>query len=911
MSQSQFFNLDAEKTALGFVMATTENFSLGMNFLRPELLEDTRHLRIWEAARFYYSQFGGVLDRVGLETLLKQNGALAEKQVMYLALLDEIKSRVVTEPQFKVALETLEDLRFRRGLYDMVNSAASHLDRPNVDRQKVCNDIVSSILSIQSGNNPSIREMSFKMGREERIKAYMDRKEHPEKYKGVPYGIKKLDELTGGLMPGELGILFGRPGSGKCVTGDTIIPTSLGLVPIKLLSDFRISGKFGPTNRRHWVLSKDGCAKVEAFYCGEKQLVWELKTYSGYELRASAEHKIWVLGSDGQYKFIPMSELRVGDWACINRAGGVWPSRDAELPVSKVRTGRQRALRLPRVLNGDIARWLGYVIAEGYLGTDANLSNNDGVVLQDVQNILKEHFSYGVRIRGRGIKKIIGFQASIMRSWLGDLGMMGQLSKDKGVPIPVMRSTKECARQFLRGYFEGDGTVGMNRLEVCSASKMLMDQIQLLLLNFGIASIKRSMWKCATNGSRIKREYWRLSIRTQDAVLYAERIGFVPNGLKEKAWVRRRDNFYSSINKNGHFSDVIPNLGAHLRALSCAISDKTGGNSPGQKRPGTGFAGLVGRKVGSSFYKRNWTRPRLKKFLQRVSLFSDISEYKELQELSTSPYFYDRVESVQDTGVEEQLFDISVEGSHSYVANGIVTHNSSLLFNISYGAALLNYNTLYVTIEMPIDQVGRRVDARDLQISAKGLRSSTLSSADENKYFSSVKKWEHMPGDIFFIDMPEGCSVAQLLPILRRYKMRMKVDLLCIDYLNLMSPTKWSSSKVERTGDVATELKKLARLESIPILTPARATRDAAKLEDGDIGTEHLSWSDSLGYDADHIVYLKKGKSINALQAEVEAVVIKSKESSNDALHLGVDWDRGFMGDMDTLLKSLITDIAL
>lgn len=447
---SSFFDLDKEKDSLAYALTDLECFADASNQLASDFFEDTRHQRIFEAAKYYYQQYGGCLDKNGLQALLVQNETPAEKQIVYLSILEEVRAKHVTKDQFKVAVSVLEDMRFKRGLYDMINKAAANLQRGQIDKGAVCNDIVASVLALQAPSQAVSRAMSWKEDLLLRQEAYKDRQAHPEKYRGIPYGIRRIDELTGGMMGGEFCVFFGRPAAGK----------------------------------------------------------------------------------------------------------------------------------------------------------------------------------------------------------------------------------------------------------------------------------------------------------------------------------------------------------------------------------------------------------------------------------------------------------------------------SSMLHNVSYHNALLGSNVLAITIEMPKEQIGRRLDSRHLQISAKGLRNAALLVEEEKKFLAMQESIKLLKGDVFIEDMPSGCSVGQILPVLRRHRLKHKIDLVVIDYMNLMQPSRWSNSKTERTGDVARELKMLARLENIPVLTAAKANRKANEAKEDEVDTEHLSWSDDIGYDADQIMFLRKDKKISAIADEVECIMIKFRDGANERVVLGVDFDRSFMGDMDQLLQSMSGRVA-
>src|SRR5262249_25357335 len=91
-------------------------------------------------------------------------------------------------------------------------------------------------------------------------------------------------------------------------------------------------------------------------------------------------------------------------------------------------------------------------------------------------------------------------------------------SRDAGVPLVVLQGSEATQREFLRGYFAGDGGL-MNRKSglpaATSASEELLRTVQVMLLNFGVVSRRKPTQSYATNGSSIRRSYWRLTIAGQ------------------------------------------------------------------------------------------------------------------------------------------------------------------------------------------------------------------------------------------------------------------------------------------------------------------------------------------------------------------------------------------------------------
>lgn len=230
---------------------------------------------------------------------------------------------------------------------------------------------------------------------------------------------------------------------------------------------------------------------------------------------------------------------------------------------------------------------------------------------------------------------------------------------------------------------------------------------------------------------------------------------------------------------------------------------------------------------------------------------------------------------------------------------------SRTLASIAYNMFNSGRSVMYVTIEMPMAQVGRLFDSRHFLVSSSGLRHGKLSDGDKKKYFGT-NQLIAAAGDFYVVDAPQGCSVTSLLPIIRKYKARRKLDAVVIDYLNLMHPATKGIEGNEslRVGTIGKELKGLARLEQIAVLSASQATRATAEVDNiDDIGTEHVSWSDLISYQCDLMVFLKKGDASSTLTKLVEAVVVKYRDGSNVKISLGADWDKSFVGDLEEYLK--------
>jgi intein/homing endonuclease len=99
---------------------------------------------------------------------------------------------------------------------------------------------------------------------------------------------------------------------------------------------------------------------------------------------------------------------------------------------------------------------------------------------------------------------------------LGNLGLRGR-SAERVVPEAILRAPRAVQAAFLRGLFEGDGCVersgrSLMRVSLVSASKRLLQQVQVMLLHFGIVArltqdTRGTTWRLILTGARNLQRY--------------------------------------------------------------------------------------------------------------------------------------------------------------------------------------------------------------------------------------------------------------------------------------------------------------------------------------------------------------------------------------------------------------------
>ena len=175
---------------------------------------------------------------------------------------------------------------------------------------------------------------------------------------------------------------------------------------------------------------------------------------------------------------------------------------------------------------------------------------------------------------------------------------------------------------------------------------------------------------------------------------------------------------------------------------------------------------------------------------------------------------------------------------------------SALLLHLAMNALDAGRRVLLVSLEMGADEVIGRMTARQSGVPVQAISTHSLS---ETQLGRVVEGFSLLPGDRFSI-----CTTAQTAQDVRREALRMRadggLDLIVVDYLQLLDAGRKTSNRAEAVGVVTRALKSLAMELKIPILTASQLNRasernDAPRLSD-------LRESGSIEQDADAVLLL-------------------------------------------------------
>ncbi len=438
-------------------------------------------------------------------------------------------------------------------------------------------------------------------------------------------------------------LLMGAPGTGKCVVGDTLVLTNKGVMEIKDVPTYyavdnkdRVHGAVLPAVDVEKTVNVK--AKASHWYDLGIQDTFRIRLQSGLELEGTPEHPVLVMNKKGHLVFKEISKLKEGECVAVSFKNEAFGN------------------------SAKIDEKTSYMM--GLLTGDGNMSHSSRVGFTTTDRELEKVFTSFVETYDETLEVKRGTDGitHIVNSWklkkhLYDMGMSYLLSYDKVIPPSVLQAPKKVVAKFLQGLFDSDGSFERYSVTYSTVSVKLSDQISALLLNFGIIPKRRI--KMATDQVH-PRPVYEISISGESLKVFHEEIGF---SLERK---RAKLGSYLNDRKVGNTNiDVFPHISEKVEACWKVMS-KAGKSKENLSK-------LV-QKVRS---RERISRDSLKVF---VKAFQESgchhSDFEYLKKLSKANMFFSPVSYIGKG--RNRVYDFTVPGVHSFISNGLVSHNTLL-----------------------------------------------------------------------------------------------------------------------------------------------------------------------------------------------------------------------------------------
>jgi replicative DNA helicase len=161
----------------------------------------------------------------------------------------------------------------------------------------------------------------------------------------------------------------------------------------------------------------------------------------------------------------------------------------------------------------------------------------------------------------------------------------------------------------------------------------------------------------------------------------------------------------------------------------------------------------------------------------------------------------------------------------------------------------------FFSLEMSAEQLATRIISERTGIPSSTIRRGSISEIDFEKIRDVSIELQSLP---FFVDETGGLSVAQLAARARRLKRQRGLDLLVIDYIQLLqgSTRRALEGRVQEVTEITTSLKALAKELNVPVLALSQLSRQVENRDDKRPQLSDLRESGSIEQDADVVLFV-------------------------------------------------------
>ena len=186
---------------------------------------------------------------------------------------------------------------------------------------------------------------------------------------------------------------------------------------------------------------------------------------------------------------------------------------------------------------------------------------------------------------------------------------------------------------------------------------------------------------------------------------------------------------------------------------------------------------------------------------------------------------------------------------------------TAFTLNIAQNVTMLYDKTVaFFSLEMGKEQLVGRILSSVAGVSSEKLRRANMDPADWEKVIAAA---DRMSKSKLFIDDTPGLTVQDMRSKLRRLKVEHGLDLVIVDYIQLMqgrNAGKGSENRQQEVSEISRNLKLIAREFNVPVIALSQLSRSVESRPDKRPVLSDLRESGSLEQDADIVIFLYRDK---------------------------------------------------
>ncbi|HEY9230689.1 MAG TPA: DnaB-like helicase C-terminal domain-containing protein, partial [Blastocatellia bacterium] len=243
----------------------------------------------------------------------------------------------------------------------------------------------------------------------------------------------------------------------------------------------------------------------------------------------------------------------------------------------------------------------------------------------------------------------------------------------------------------------------------------------------------------------------------------------------------------------------------------------------------------------------------------RLQTLATTLQNQQLYNLATSEVYWDEITSIEFVG-SKQVYDLTIPETHNFIANDICVHNTALALNMALYAAKIGHTVGIFSLEMSAEQLVSRLLCSEARVDAHRLRTGYLNREEWARLADALRRLAETQ---VYIDDTAGTGVLEMRAKCRRLKAEHNLDLLIIDYMQLMSGRGRIESRQQEVSQISRDLKGLAKELNVPVIALSQLSRASETRSDHRPQLSDLRESGGIEQDADVVCFIYRDEVYN------------------------------------------------
>jgi replicative DNA helicase len=215
-----------------------------------------------------------------------------------------------------------------------------------------------------------------------------------------------------------------------------------------------------------------------------------------------------------------------------------------------------------------------------------------------------------------------------------------------------------------------------------------------------------------------------------------------------------------------------------------------------------------------------------------------------------------------------QVYDLTVPGTHNFVANDVCVHNTTFVLNIAQHAALHHKVPVAIfSLETNKEQLVQRMLCSEAAVDSSRLRSGYLTDADWPRLAEAMGRLSEAP---IFVDDTANLSPIEMRAKARKLRAEHGLGLIIIDYIQMIQSYKRSENRTQEVSEIARSIKSLAKELDIPVVACSQLSRVVEVTGSRRPQLSHLRESGELEQVSDLVIFIYREEYYDQSKARAE-----------------------------------------